>query len=147
MFSSISRSNVVDFRSLMAYCESLMNPQNWPLKHINLWSQEPSKAKSHRHKSLQNPKILKMFCSISQPNVNGFKLSIHQFKGLVMPVKIRYCRLKSVHVWQYGGHGIVGHMVQEMVILFSYCLGPFELRNLKNWNSWNSFCLISRPNL
>ena len=113
--------------------------------HINLewglWSQEPS----HQNKSLQNPKSLKMLCSIYHPNVQGFKLSIHQFKGLVMLVEIKYCRLKSMHIWQQGGHGNIGYMVHEMVMLFSYCLGPFEVGNLKN--SQKCFCLTSRPNL
>ena len=61
----------------------------------------------------QNPKSLKMFCSLCQPNVNGFKISIHQFKRVVILVEIRYCRPKSIHVWQQGGLGNFGCMVLE----------------------------------
>ena len=94
-----------------------MNPKNRPFMHINLgwslWSGDHSKVKSQKYISLKNPKSLKIFCSICQPNVNGFELSIHQFKGIITPIKIRYCRPKSIHFWQQGDLGNVGCKVLE----------------------------------
>ena len=51
------------------------------------------------------------FSLISRPNVDEFKLSIHNLKAISKPVKIRYCKLKFMHVWLHGSLGKVGHMV------------------------------------
>ena len=127
----------------------LNTPQNRPLIHLNrgwgLWPRDSSKVpKSQRSEKASS---LKMFFSISRPNVNGLKFSIHQFKGLPMSVKIRYCRLKSMPIWQQDGLLKVGHMVHKMAILFCYCLLPFVLRISKNERSVKPFFSISRPNL
>ena len=47
------------------------------------------------------------------PNVDGFKLSVNQFKGLANDIQIRHCKLKSMHVWQLGSLGNIGRMVRE----------------------------------
>ena len=47
----------------------------------------------------QNAKYMKLFSWIAWTNVDGFNLSIHQFKGHARSVKTRYCKLKSINIW------------------------------------------------
>ena len=98
------------------YFESLTIPKNQPLTHINLgwglWAGRACKVRSFKLKRSNIPICLKIFYSISQPNVNGFKLSIHQIKKLSKQVKIWCCMLKCVHVWQHSILGNVRHLVR-----------------------------------
>ena len=55
------------------------------------------KVKSHKMRNLKMEVVRKSFFSIFWPNVDGFKLSKHLVKGILMPVKIRYCKPKSMH--------------------------------------------------
>ena len=70
--------------------------------------------------------------SISRPNVNGFKLSIHNLKALTNPFKISYYKLEFLHDWHSDSLGNVSHMVHEMTILLCNCLEPFVVRSSKN---------------
>ena len=110
---------------LTAYFEGQTIPQNRPLIHISLWwglwSGELSKAKCHEFRSLQNPKSLKMFCPISQPNVGRLKVMRSYFKGIDELFQTSHCDHESMHVWQQGGLRNVGCMVREIALLFCYC--------------------------
>ena len=112
MFSPISLSNVYGLLILMAYFEGLMNPKNQPLMHINL--DEPF---GHRSLPKRSPiktkvskiqKVWKCFAQyLSQMSMDLSFLYIG-LKGL--SCRLKYCRLKSVDVWQQGGHRSVGHL-------------------------------------
>ena len=110
-----------------------------------VWISFQSEAPKCRKR--KNGKCAKFLVSISWPNFNGFKLSIHNLKALTMPVKMQYCKLKYMQVWQQDGLINVGLMVHEMAILFCYCLRPFWVRDSKIKISRNGFRSISLPNL
>ena len=100
-------------------------PHNRPLIHISLgwglWSVQSFKVKSHKMRNLKMEVGRKSLFSISRPNVDGFRISKHLLKGLLMPVKIRYCKPKSMHFWQQGGLGNVDRLVRDTLALDLKC--------------------------
>ena len=48
---------------------------------------------------VRDPQNVKCFCSISRPNVDGYKLSIHHFKCLAELIKMAHHKLKSIQNW------------------------------------------------
>ena len=51
----------------------------------------------------ENTKCPKMFSLIARPNLNGFELSIRDFKTLPEPIKMTYHNFISINASRFGG--------------------------------------------
>ena len=108
-------------------CEILLSTFN-----ASLWDEAFGqgglvKASSQKLRNPQNPNSLRLFLLISRLNLDGFKISIHYLKALAKPVKIRYCKLEILHVWQHGSLGNVGRMVRKKISMMA--LAPMSVKS------------------